>query len=747
MKNFFKILSILIFLIFVTVALLSYGISTDKFNNKISKQIEKNIPNSKVNFKEAKISLDLFSFGIKINIDKPDIFIDLQKINLNFLKIFSDLKSSFEEKYLLKKIEIDFDENKILDLKQISLIKKASFLDRTKFLDGTVNGNLIIDQIQKQKISTKFNGELKNISIDIYDDIPFIKDLSSKINLKNNKVILSDVTGVFGTFGIKSQKISYSINDKVLFGNINLNGELKPSMNLNKISSSFFDLSLENIKNLDGQLSLNSNVDIQLDQNFKIFKDRTQFDLETNNLKFTYSNKQDFIFDKINSLIKFDRKGKINANGEFVLNNKNNKFVIKRNDAKSFFDINLNGKINVKETFFKKKDFLIRDDVNYTLKTKLNNLREFNVDTTIDLNNAEVDLPFFNYTKNKGVNSKLNFNLSKNNKNIKISKFNFISNNDQIFAKLLYFDEKFNLKDFDNIKISLGDNNKLEVNKNKKNYFIKGQKLDLTKILTQRSRNKDIEFNSIIDGFFKVDLKRIYLPGTSLINYKNISTIKKGTVIKLNSFANFDDLTTFSHEVKNNNAGNRELVIRSDKAKPFLSNYSFLKGLEKGTLDIKREILSKDFSVTEIKINNFYLKEMPLLTNILSIASLTGAINILEGKGIFFKEAYLKYELLNNELKIIECYGTGPSLGFIIDGKIGADDYVSLRGNLAPANTINNIVRGIPLVGKILSGKKGDGIFGASFKIKGKDKLETDVNPIRTITPRFVQRFLEIFKK
>ena len=96
---------------------------------------------------------------------------------------------------------------------------------------------------------------------------------------------------------------------------------------------------------------------------------------------------------------------------------------------------------------------------------------------------------------------------------------------------------------------------------------------------------------------------------------------------------------------------------------------------------------------------------------------------------------------------IIECYGTGPSLGFIIEGRVGKDNFTSLSGSLAPANTINNIVRGIPIIGKVLTGKKGDGIFGASFKIKGTKELKTEVNPIRTITPRFVQRFLAVFKK
>ena len=747
MKLFFKILSALIIIIFITLILLSYGISTDKFNNNIITQIEKRIPNSKANFKEANISLDIFTLGLKIKINKPEILVDRQSINLKSFTIFSDLKSSFEEKYLLQKIEIHFDDNKILDLKKTSLIKKVPVLDQTKFLEGIANGNLVIDQFQKQKASTNFTGELKNVSIDIYEDVPFIKNFTSNIDFENNKITLSEVVGVFGTFDIKSDEVSYSIDDRELRGNIIIDGQLKSSLNLNKISTSLINLNLEKIKDIGGQLTLNSNLDIKFDNNFKVIKDKTQFNLNTTNLNFKYSDQYEFDFKNINSLIKFDRKGQLVANGDFVLNNKKNNFAINRKSSKDFFDIKLNGEINLKETFFKKNDFLIKDNLDYNIKTKLKDFKKFNIETSLDLSNSEVDLSLFNYTKNKGVNSKLNFIFYKNNKNIKISKLNFVSKNDLINIQSIYLDEKFNLKDFDNIKINLGDNNKLRVTKNKRNYLIKGEKLDLRRVLNQRGKNKDVEFNSMIDGSLKVDLKRIFLPGASLINYKNTSLVKKGTITKLNSFANFDDLTTFSHEVKNNKAGNKELIIRSDKAKPFLSNYEFLKGLEKGTLDIRRVTLSKDFSVTEIKINNFYLKEMSILTNILSIASLTGVLDILEGKGIFFKEAYLKYELKNNELKIIECYGTGPSLGFIIDGRVGADNFTSLYGSLAPANTINNIIRGIPIIGKVLTGKKGDGIFGASFKIKGTKELKTEVNPIRTITPRFVQRFLAIFKK
>ena len=50
----------------------------------------------------------------------------------------------------------------------------------------------------------------------------------------------------------------------------------------------------------------------------------------------------------------------------------------------------------------------------------------------------------------------------------------------------------------------------------------------------------------------------------------------------------------------------------------------------------------------------------------------------------------------------------------------------------------------IALVGK----KIGEGVFGVSFKIKGPPKkLKTSVNPIKTLTPRFITRTLEKIKK
>ena len=55
----------------------------------------------------------------------------------------------------------------------------------------------------------------------------------------------------------------------------------------------------------------------------------------------------------------------------------------------------------------------------------------------------------------------------------------------------------------------------------------------------------------------------------------------------------------------------------------------------------------------------------------------------------------------------------------------------------------------VVIFGDILIGKKvGEGLFGISFKIKGlPDNLKTTVNPVKTLTPRFITRALEASKK
>ena len=140
---------------------------------------------------------------------------------------------------------------------------------------------------------------------------------------------------------------------------------------------------------------------------------------------------------------------------------------------------------------------------------------------------------------------------------------------------------------------------------------------------------------------------------------------------------------------------------------------------------------------------------MPVLTKLLSLASLQGIADLATGEGIRFDEFDMYFDNSKNLIKINEIYALGPAISILMEGYIEKNKLVSLKGTLVPATTINKTIAKIPLLGNILVGTKaGEGVFGVSFKIKGPpSNLDTRVNPIKTLTPRFITRTLEKIKK
>jgi hypothetical protein len=186
----------------------------------------------------------------------------------------------------------------------------------------------------------------------------------------------------------------------------------------------------------------------------------------------------------------------------------------------------------------------------------------------------------------------------------------------------------------------------------------------------------------------------------------------------------------------------------SEKAKPLVKRYKFIKGFDEGKLEFYSKKI-KNKSSSSLKIFDFKLQELPVLTKLLTLASLQGIADILTGEGIRFNELEMNFNNEGNLMTIDELYAIGPAISVLMNGYIEKDKLVSLRGTLVPATTINKTIGSIPLLGKILVGSKvGEGVFGVSFKIKGHpNDLETKVNPIKTLTPRFITRTLEKIKK
>ena len=245
-----------------------------------------------------------------------------------------------------------------------------------------------------------------------------------------------------------------------------------------------------------------------------------------------------------------------------------------------------------------------------------------------------------------------------------------------------------------------------------------------------------------------MNIKKTYLDKDNVINgLKGNILLKDNNLLEADLSAKFLNNKDIKFTVMTN--GNEKITtLFSGEAKPLVNRYKFVKGFGEGTLDFYS--IKKDSRTNStLKIYDFKLKELPALTKILTLASLQGIADLLSGEGIRFKEFEMKFSNKDQLMTIDEIYAIGPAISILMSGYLESDKLISLRGTLVPATTLNKTIGSIPILGDILVGKKtGEGVFGVSFKIKGPpNELETSVNPIKTLTPRFITRTLEKIKK
>ena len=220
--------------------------------------------------------------------------------------------------------------------------------------------------------------------------------------------------------------------------------------------------------------------------------------------------------------------------------------------------------------------------------------------------------------------------------------------------------------------------------------------------------------------------------------------IKNNKIIESNINAKLNKNKKFELRIVTDKENQKITNIVIDNPEPFIKNFKFIKGFKEGQLIYESSEFERK-SISNLKINDFKVQEVPLLAKLLTLASLQGIADILTGEGIRFTDFEMDYETLGNTTKIKEMYAIGPAISLMMEGYIVKNDLTSLRGTLVPATTVNKTISKIPMLGEILVGKKiGEGVFGVSFKIKGPPKkLKTTVNPIKTLTPRFITRTLE----
>ena len=727
MKIFFKLFITILFLIFITLTYLSiFGVETDKFNSQITEKIRKFDKNLEVELKEIKLILDPFQFKLQAKTIGTNLINQSKKIEIENIKTQLSLKSLIEDKFSIENLEIS---SKSLELKNlISFLRSFKNTPELFIMEKAIKKGYLIADIKLEfdsngniKSNYEINGLVKDVELNVLKKHNF-RSLDFIFDYSRNNFLVKDLNFKFDKIGFSSEKVSIKKrNDNfIIEGTFAHKKSDLDKRNIDLYVKPFLpNFEIEKIS-----LTSNNNFSFEIQKGFKFENFKINSAILVHELIIPNNLKLKRFFPKQKKTISLlDQK-------------------IKLQYEKNNFTIEGNGNLNYQNE---------NDDIEYFFSNK-NKTENFEITLKIKDNPFRVD--YLNYKKKEKNEVILNFKGSKNRNNeLVIETFNLNEDENYIKIKDLVFNEKFQISRLDEVNLDYLDDDKqknsIRLKRSKKKYFLTGSSFNADNLIEDLLSDDDKD-NKIIDinSNLKIDVKKIFLDSEYyLSNFKGDILIKNKEIHKADLIGSFSKNKKLKLTINKDN-NNKITTLFVDEAKPIVKRYKFIKGFDEGSLDFFSSKKSKK-SVSQIKIYDFKLKELPILTKILTLASLQGIADILSGEGLRFTEFEMNFKNEGDLMTIEEIYAIGPAISILMEGYVEKNKLISLKGTLVPATTINNFIGSLPMLGEILVGKKtGEGVFGVSFKIKGPPKnLKTSVNPVKTLTPRFITRTLEKIKK
>lgn len=170
---------------------------------------------------------------------------------------------------------------------------------------------------------------------------------------------------------------------------------------------------------------------------------------------------------------------------------------------------------------------------------------------------------------------------------------------------------------------------------------------------------------------------------------------------------------------------------------------------EGGTIELAGEVgetredplLKGELRIDELKI----VRATGIAGAVEEGATESGFDDLIGEEGLVFNRIRLPFKIQDNVIDVTRGRARGPNIGFTLEGQ--ADQRVqrlSINGLIVPAYRINALFSNIPVVGNVLTGGRGQGMFGMTYRIQGDiDNPEITVNPLTALAPGILRRFFE----
>ena len=273
----------------------------------------------------------------------------------------------------------------------------------------------------------------------------------------------------------------------------------------------------------------------------------------------------------------------------------------------------------------------------------------------------------------------------------------------------------------------------------KKEDSLKKEKQD-KEVNKKITENEDDELEKTIDADIFIAVNNLWTnPHIAITNFAGSAKLVNGIGIQeihmignykaqQNTMLKFDYVPRPNKEfylsVDSNDAGATMKVLRI---------YDDMTG---GDLKIEARRNKDKVFVGHAKIRNFNIHNTPLVAKFLSVASFKGMLDLLTGEGIAFSHLDAPFEYRHKQLRLKKARAFGDVMGITANGTYNRQfEELDIRGQVAPAYSLNMILGRIPLVGNLLAGKDGT-VFAADYYVSGDvSDASIEINPLSALSP------------
>ncbi len=143
-----------------------------------------------------------------------------------------------------------------------------------------------------------------------------------------------------------------------------------------------------------------------------------------------------------------------------------------------------------------------------------------------------------------------------------------------------------------------------------------------------------------------------------------------------------------------------------------------------------------------LEVDEFRVVRAPFVARLFASASFIGLADLASAdEGITFTQLSAPFAFGNDRIVLHPGRAFGPAVGITWRGEIDLErEKLDVGGTLVPFYSVNRFLGAIPLLGDVLTGGEGGGLFAVTYGMRGDlEEPELSVNPLSLLAPGFLR--------